>query len=364
MTPLPRPSVLLVTAEARTAVTGNATTADRYARGLAARGLPTTLLRLPDHPAPEDVVAVAQRTRPSVVHAIHARHAGPAAVVASRASGAPLVVTSGGTDLDQDLFVPARAAVVRGVLAAASALLVHHPEARDAARALGLPLAVLLVPKGVEVPPRKAPPDPARFGAGEDDLVLALPAGVRPVKNNRFAVALAARLHAEGFPVRLVLAGATRDEAYAAALRGDLARAPCATWPGPLAPDDLEALYATASVVLNVSHSEGGSNALLEAMARGVAVLASDVPGNRRLLAAAEDRAEAGWLYRTAPSGIPGAPAHDLEDASRRLRALLTSPVLRQRLGAAARERVALDHDPEAEVDGVLAAYRVALAPR
>ena len=354
------PRALLVTAEPEGLVSGNNTTIERFERRLRAFGAEVRLLRLPSHPDAAARLAVARAFRPDVVHALHARHAGPEAVALARALDRPLVVTSGGTDLDQDAFDAARGAVVRATLAAARVLLVTHPAAEATACAMGLPLEVRRVPKGAEPPPPAPPPDKARFGVRDDEVLFVLPAGVRPVKHNRFPLAPLARLVAEGAPVRFLLAGPTRDVAYAAALRADLAAAPFAAWPGTFTGDDREVLYASADVVLNVSHSEGGANAVLEAMVRGACLLASSIPGNTVFLEPTATAPEAGRVYRAAPTADPGRRDHDADDFLRHARDLAASPALRASLGAAARARARDEHDPAAEVLGILDGYRAA----
>lgn len=355
------PRVLLVTAEPGGLVSGNNTTIERFERRLGARGLDVLLARLPSLDGGRRLVDEARRFAPEVVHALHARHAGPAAVLASRELSVPLVVTSGGTDLDQDAFDPARRAVVREVLAHARVLLVTHPAAQRTAVGLGLPLHVLRIPKGAEPPPPRPPPDPARFGVGPDELLFVLPAGVRPVKNNRFPIEPLARLHAEGLPVRLLFAGPARDEAYAAALRADLTRHPFATWPGTFVGEDREVLYASADVLLNVSHSEGGANAILEAMVRGCTILGGSIPGNEVFLRPDGVRPEAGLLYRAEATDDPRIRRHDPDDFLRLARELALSPVRRAALSVAARERARVFHDPDDEVDGILLGYRLAM---
>ncbi len=356
------PRALLVTAEPEGLVSGNNTTIERFERRLRARGLEVLLARLPSLDGAA-LLDLARRFRPEVVHALHARHAGPAAVAVSRALSVPLVVTSGGTDLDQDAFDAARLGIVRDVLAHARVLLVTHPAAERTARELGLGLRVLRIPKGAEPAPPRPVPDPARFGVEPDDVLFVLPAGVRPVKNNRFPIEPLARLRAEGVRVRLLFAGPARDEAYAAALRSDLERHPFASWPGTFGGADREVLYATADVLLNVSHSEGGANAILEAMVRGCTILGGSIPGNEVFLRAEEDRPEAGLLYRADPTADPRVRRHDADDFLRHARALALSPVRRAALSAAARERARVFHDPDAEVDGILLGYRLALSP-
>jgi glycosyltransferase involved in cell wall biosynthesis len=88
------------------------------------------------------------------------------------------------------------------------------------------------------------------------------------------------------------------------------------------------------------------ANSVLEALARGRAVLAADIAGNRSLI---ED-AVTGFLF--------GSPEELTAKADR----LLEDPDLRARLGVAGRERVNARFGADRETDGYLAAY-ARLAP-
>ena len=90
---------------------------------------------------------------------------------------------------------------------------------------------------------------------------------------------------------------------------------------------DASELVAAFDVVLLPSRYEGLPYSLLEAMACGVAVVASDVTGNRDVV-------------RHGKSGLL-APPGDVRAFARWTLKLLTEPELRGQLGAAARERVA-----------------------
>jgi glycosyltransferase involved in cell wall biosynthesis len=93
--------------------------------------------------------------------------------------------------------------------------------------------------------------------------------------------------------------------------------------------DDVWRIMPHLDVFWNGGHLEGQSNAVMEAMAAGVPVVASDVPGNRELV-------------------VPGATGYLVPVAGRAARARATDHVfsdsaLAARLGAAARQRM-LDH--------------------
>jgi glycosyltransferase involved in cell wall biosynthesis len=81
---------------------------------------------------------------------------------------------------------------------------------------------------------------------------------------------------------------------------------------------DVATALASADVLVRPSRTEGQSLAVLEAMAAGVCVLASDIEGNRELLGDGE-------------AGLLAAPG-DRDDLTRKLRALMVDPSLRVRL--------------------------------
>jgi glycosyltransferase involved in cell wall biosynthesis len=102
-------------------------------------------------------------------------------------------------------------------------------------------------------------------------------------------------------------------------------------------------LLAQTDVVLNCSISEGGmANSVLEALVAGRAVVAADIEGNRSLI---EDGVT-GLLFRS---------DDELEAGAERL---ISDPVLRARLGAAGRARVAALYPREREIGGYLEVYR------
>ncbi|MBI3619167.1 glycosyltransferase family 4 protein, partial [Candidatus Peregrinibacteria bacterium] len=90
--------------------------------------------------------------------------------------------------------------------------------------------------------------------------------------------------------------------------------------------DDVPALLATTDIFVLSSHSEGLSNALMEAMASGCACIASDVGGNTFLI----QNGISGFLF----------PPGDREALRSHLRRLIEDPAKRRALGNAARARI------------------------
>src|SRR2546426_8317232 len=114
-------------------------------------------------------------------------------------------------------------------------------------------------------------------------------------------------------------------------------------WIGTVPHAEMGGLLALGDVVLNCSISEGGmANSVLEALALGRAVLASDIEGNRSLI---ED-------------GVTGYRFRDEAEFERRANLLASDAALRARLGAAGRELVERRYPVAREIDGYLDVYR------
>jgi glycosyltransferase involved in cell wall biosynthesis len=105
----------------------------------------------------------------------------------------------------------------------------------------------------------------------------------------------------------------------------------------------MASLLGQADVVVNSSVSEGGmANSVLEAMALGRPVLASDIEGNRSLV----EPEVTGLLF--------GA----VEELAAQAERLVADASLRARLGAAGRRLVEREYPPHREADGYVELYR------
>lgn len=108
--------------------------------------------------------------------------------------------------------------------------------------------------------------------------------------------------------------------------------------------DDVAQILAGMDLCAVASHEEGFSNALLEAMASGLAIVATDVGGNPEAL----QRGELGILV----------PPRDPVALAAALRRLVENEDERLELGRRAREVVASKYTVDAMVDGYIALYR------
>ncbi len=188
---------------------------------------------------------------------------------------------------------------------------------------------VLLAPHGVNT--ERFAPRPAPRDANDATLRILCVGRLVPKKGYPVLVGAIAQLVAQGRDVACTIVGAGPEHDELADLAASLDVAPHIRFLGALATRAVAASYheadvfVQASVVLANGDRDGIPNALLEAMASGVAVVASDVAGIPEVITP-----ECGLLVT---SGSPEA----LADALGRLH---DEPELRARMGAAARRHV------------------------
>ena len=155
----------------------------------------------------------------------------------------------------------------------------------------------------------------------EETVVFGVASGFRPVKGVDVAIRGFARLVAEFPESVLLVAGDGPERGRLEALVRELGIGPAVRFLGVRA--DMEAILPALDVFLLCSHSEGFSNAILEAMGMGLPVVASRVGGNIEMV---EDGV----------SGFLVPPGED-EPLGGRLLELARNPALRRTMGEAGR---------------------------
>lgn len=148
---------------------------------------------------------------------------------------------------------------------------------------VGEPEKVALIYNGIELPPQIGPSERQalreKLQLPSDTLAIAVVANLIAYKGHRDLIAALARIHVRLPPWRLLVVG--RDDGLGDELRRQaetLRIAHNVLWLGERA--DVGRLLAASDIFVLPSHQEGFSNALLEAMAAKVAVIATAVGGN------------------------------------------------------------------------------------
>jgi glycosyltransferase involved in cell wall biosynthesis len=218
------------------------------------------------------------------------------ASLAARASGVPRVVQRvGGVQT-----VPARGAsgwkYRRALVRQIDLLVVNSPGLAESFREQlpDLPPShVRVVPNAVDFSP--APPAPlrAQLGLADDDVLLLGAGGLERRKGFDLLIEALPRVFYNDH-VHILLAGSGPEKANLRALAQRLGVGKQVHFLGQRS--DLAAVFAAVDALVLSSRGDSLANVMLEAMAAGLPVLATDVPGTEQALAARDGRPPAGWI--------------------------------------------------------------------
>jgi putative glycosyltransferase (TIGR04348 family) len=255
--------ILVVTPAPPRARSGNRVTALRWARRLRELG---------------HRVAVDQEYRggrPDVLVALHARRSHPSiARFARERPGRPLIVALTGTDLYRDIGRSQRA---RQSLELAWRLVLLQPLGIDAVPERHREKA-RVIRQSATAPAGPVSPRRERF----DACVLA---HLRAVKDPLLA-ARAARLLPSSSRVRVLHLGAALEEGTAARARAEERRDARYRWLGERPHGAALRVLRRCRLLLVTSRLEGGANVVSEALACGVPILSTRIPGSVGILGA------------------------------------------------------------------------------
>lgn len=282
------------------------------------------------------------RFRPDIVHAHDAKRCGMQLL----GSRNPWVISLSGEDLHCDALHEVHGPMVCEVIRRAHRVLVPSEAA-----ALMVEERVPEAVGKIDVVPRAAVKLPTNgtdlrrsLGIPHHRFVVFLPGGLRPVKGQLRAVAVAEMLRTAGADIEMILAGPDQDEAYASEVRQLCEQQAAIRVMPTLASERMGAAYLDADVVLNTSHSEGSAPTILEAGILGRPVIASDVPGNRELIR----HKETGLLYQTE------------EEMAKQILALYRNRAAAGALGVRIQEDFSRRFAADSEIRALLSAYAAA----
>jgi glycosyltransferase involved in cell wall biosynthesis len=234
------------------------------------------------------VVAALRKSRCHVVHANWLVTTLPALLYATVAR-CPFVVTARGEDTKL-LRKRAARALLAIPLSRASAVIAVSNSVAEELRALVPSIAKKLsvIPNGVEF---KSPTE-REIQRLRDERSLAK--GVRylvfvgsVIPRKRLDVVVRALKEIGRPDVTLIVAGRLDDEGCVSQLKDlvkELSLEEQVRLEGPIPPGDVATLLAIGSVYVTASDYEGRPNSVLEAMAAGVPVVASDIPAHREII--------------------------------------------------------------------------------
>lgn len=174
------------------------------------------------------------------------------------------------------------------------------------------------------VPTAKIQPK-VKYAQHQTPIVFAA-GGLTWVKGFDYLLAALARLHSQGIEFKAQIAGAGELRSVLRFSIDDLSLGSRVQLLGSISPNEVLERVSTADVFVVSSHSEGISNAALEAMACGLPVVTTN----------------AGGMAEAVRDGIDGfvVPVRDIAALTDRIARLLADPALREQMGRSARARV------------------------
>jgi glycosyltransferase involved in cell wall biosynthesis len=348
--------LLILTPTALPTVSGNAMTAERWRRSLVGMGLDVHVLAT-ESLVPGDLKGEISRFNPDLIHVHNAYRAGGLLLHRALAHAwetLPLVVSPSGTDMNIESKRESGKEIVGVVLDRADAIIVQSEEGR-ARLAEIVPERMdrlFFVPKSFVWLGEEPSGLRRAAGAGPDDVLFFMPAGIRPVKGNLECLLGFETVHGLRPGARILFAGPSLDGEYTDRFRKEVERLQkFARWIPPVAPAAMHSAYNSADIVVNGSFSEGLSNVLIEAKAAGKPLLATDVPGNRwPVLGDPGD----------APMGILFDPK-DPDDFVKKALVFIDDVSFRRKLGEACAAYASRMPGPGDEARALIAVYEAAM---
>lgn len=322
---------------------GNIITVERIARFLDQAGVSTITLAV-DNLSNTGMKRELAKFEPDLIHGFHAHYSGAIAREFAELLQIPYLLTITGSDL-QESRLRNHHDTIRAIEAAKAIVCFHVSDACLLSGFFpGFHGKVAVVPQGVEPLPAVKGAD---FGINRDSFVLLLPAALRPVKNIEFPMESLSKLVQNDQKLQFVIAGGVIDKDYASIIRHKVNGTIFATWLGEVPHEFMGSLYVRADLVINCSHSESMPNSLMEAMAIGRPVLATDIAGNSSLI----------------ENGINGLLYDGEDDFRQKVLQIRENRILRMKLGRNAKEYMRTNFSPQQEADSYLSIYRKLIAP-
>ena len=292
-----------------------------------------------------------RRFKPDILHVYFGIPTGPLGLLARRLFGTPYLLSLRGGDVPG--FLPetlgamhrATAPLNRRVWEGASVLVANSAGLRDlASEQMGLP--VELVPNGVDLDAFSPAPTALEGEERQGRRPLRALFVGRLVEQKGVRYLLEAM---EGLPLEATIAGAGPEEDALRRMAASLGIQERVRFCGWVGRDALPGVYREADVFVFPSFEEGMPNVVLEAMASGLPVVATDIYGHRELVTDGEN----GFLV----------PVADPSALKRAFTALCRDPALRSRMGSGSRQR-AREFSWASSARAYLALSRKALQPQ
>ena len=234
--------------------------------------------------------SLARKTRPDVVHVYFGIPSGPPAWLLKKLRGIPYVVSLMGSDVPRPevkkfrYIYPVMKPVLRSIWRNAFAVVANSEGLKEAALQAAPDLDVCVIHNGIDTE-RFQPGDGAAPAQENGTLGLLTVGRLQEFKGLQYLLP-AVKNVLDGRPrsLRLAIVGDGPYRPELERLAADLGLGDAVKFVPWADYDQMPDIYRSADVFLQPSLTEGMPNTVLEAMASGVAIVASNVAGNRDLV--------------------------------------------------------------------------------
>lgn len=251
------------------------------------------------------------------------------------------VITLTGTDLNHDLFNENKRDDVIRCLEEAKAIHVFDDEAKDTLvnEIPSIESKIYIIHQGTS----RFSEDKLDIHKEKNTFLFVLPAGIRTVKNIPAAIGMVSKLYETNPMVRLWLVGPIIEDDEAQVVKDLVAKNnKVVTYIGQLDHSKMGFVYKQADAILNTSHSEGQSAAVLEGMAYGLPVLVSSNRGNRNIVT----NGVTGMVYNSSNQFLDYAEQ------------IVNNIKLRNQIGQSAKQYIIRNHSSVYEAEHLVKVYQ------
>jgi glycosyltransferase involved in cell wall biosynthesis len=259
---------------------GNASTAKRIVSGIRQAGIETKVIPYDESPINLQEVDMDD------VHCLHILHFYRFAVWLKEQQQPlkkPYIITSGGTDINHDIFNKEHAEIMIDLLDNAAAITVFTKDGKNKITSVfpHLEDKIVIVPQSVWFP-NEEPEKRWILPTGRPSILL--PSGLRRVKDVLYLMEELIILQQEYSDLNFIIAGLRLDEDIFSSVQKLCDQFSWMSYIENVPFNSMKALYKWADYVLNTSVSEGQSSAVLEAMANECVVFARRNAGNASVI--------------------------------------------------------------------------------
>jgi len=321
---------------------GNSLTSARLYDSLGTRGFQIDLVAMDEDNWESRLRNMLAYNHYNIVHAFNAFYFAQVLESVPDLAWLNLVLTTTGTDINQDLYGPDHEIVLNVMEKVRKIVVFNHSfQLHLGALYPQLESRLLTIPQGVNLE-KSSKRSRHELNLTQDNIVFLLPSGFRPIKNIGLAISALSDLHDQYPQIRLVIMGADINTEYSRQILSLIEPLDWIINLGEIPHSEIGGWMALGDVVLNTSDSEGQPQAALEAMSMGIPCILTAVPGNLGII----------------ESGQEGFYVQNHLELIETARRLAIDPELRQQMGLKAQQLADTRFKLELEADAYGHLYR------